>query len=208
MLQEILFYVFASLSILSGLCVITAKHPVRCVLFLVLTFVATSVTWLLMQVEFLALALIVVYVGAVLVLFLFVVMMIDVDETVEQKSSKKMWPIVALFGAAMIAMLAWLLGPKHFGLAVVPALAPLPVDYSSVRVLGDALYSNYLYAFEIAAMLLLAAMIAAISLTFRGRRQGTKSQDIAKQIKTKSHDRIKIVQVESKESSYKAKENS
>jgi len=179
----ILFYIFAAIVVWGALMVITSRNPVRAVLSLVMTFVGAAAIWMLMQVEFLSLVLIVVYVGAVMVLFLFVVMMIDVKTAVLEAKLVRYWPVAAIVGAGVIFMLVSMVSPVHYGLDKVAAPAPHLASYSNIKALGNVLFTRFLYPFEIAAMILLAAMVAAITLTFRGRRPGVKGMSPNKQIK-------------------------
>ena len=196
MAQEILFYIFAALTVAGALSVVFSRHPVRAVLSLVLTFICGSVIWLLLEVEFLALALVVVYVGAVMVLFLFVVMMIDVDIESHQKTYVSYWPISLFIAILLFGLLASVLNSHRFGLGNFPAPLPHSIGYSNIQDLGQVLFTQYLYPFEIAGALLLAAMMAAIALTFRGRKPGTKTQIIAEQVRVKASDRLKMVSME------------
>lgn len=189
MVISVLFTIFACIAILSGLMVITARHPVKAVLSLIVTFVATAGTWMLLQAEFLSLVLVVVYVGAVMVLFLFVVMMIDVDNAQDKMGFVKYWPFAGALGVLFFAMLINLIG--HF-----PLEAPTQtwdLTQSNVNQVGMNLFSNNLYPFEIAAVILLAAMIAAIALTFRGHNPSSKTQKIGEQLKARPKDRLKLV---------------
>jgi NADH-quinone oxidoreductase subunit J len=195
MATEVLFYIFASICVLSALMVISSKNPVRAVLSLVSAFVSAAALWMLLEAEFLSLVLVVVYVGAVMVLFLFVVMMLDVDVAELKASFVRYWPVAVVAGAGIIAILVWAVGPGHFGPNYFPAPAPHAGDYSNIQELGMSLFSNYLYPFEIAAAILLAAMIAAITLTFRGHRPGTKSQIPSKQVAVQAKDRLTIVKM-------------
>jgi len=192
---QVLFYLFASLCVISALMVITSRNPVRAVLSLVATFVSAACLWMLIEAEFLALALIVVYVGAVMVLFLFVVMMLDIDTAELKASFVRHWPVAAVMGTGVIAILIWAVGPGHFGLNYIPSPAPHATGYSNISELGMSLFSNYLYPFELAAVLLMAAMIAAITLTFRGHRSGTKAQIPSKQVAVQAKDRLHIVKM-------------
>lgn len=197
MTQLVLFYIFAAIVVWGALMVITSKHPVRAVLSLVMTFVGAAAVWMLMQVEFLSLVLIVVYVGAVMVLFLFVVMMINVNDDLLKAKMVRYWPIAGIVGLIVIGMLVVTVGPDHYGLAKVPVPAPHSATYSSIKTLGALLFTNYLFPFEIAAYVLLAAMVAAISLTFRGRRVGTKGLSGAQQIKASTRN-VRLVKVKAK----------
>ncbi len=199
MTMQVLFYVFALLALIAGSSVIMSRNPVHSVLSLVFCFVATAVLWLLLDAEFLAWVLIVVYVGAVMVLFLFVVMMLDIKVATRKASFVRYWPLAAICGLLVLWMLIKVMGPSTFGLTRVPVPAPSALGYSNIKHLGLALFTNYVYPFELAAVLLLAAMIAAITLTHRGRRGGAKAQKPADQIRVKAKDRITVVKVPSKQ---------
>jgi NADH-quinone oxidoreductase subunit J len=194
--QAVFFYLFAALTVMGALSVIFSRHPVRAVLSLVLTFICGSVLWLLLEVEFLALALVVVYVGAVMVLFLFVVMMIDVDVESRHKTFVSYWPLALLVAILFFVLLAGVLNAHRFGLTTFPAPAPHEAGYSNIQDLGMVLFTQYLYPFEIAGALLLAAMVAAIALTFRGRKPGTKTQIISEQIRVKASERLRMVNMD------------
>lgn len=180
-------------SCLSAVGVISARNPVKSVLFLVLSFVSTAGIWLLLQAEFLALVLVVVYVGAVMVLFLFVVMMIQTDRAESEKSWVRYWPLVLILSVLFLALLAAFLFSMKVG-APVPDFNP---DESSVLQIGLALYSQYLYPFELAAVILLVAMLAAIFLTFRPHPKNEKMQKIAEQVSVKPSDRLRLIELSS-----------
>lgn len=173
--------------------VITSRFPVRGVLFLVLAFFASAVLWMLIQAEFLALVLIFVYVGAVMTLFLFVVMMLNLDQAPRFKG----WVSYLPFGVILtVVLLAIMLYPFYRSMnfsSLDYHLVLHPADYSNVKVLGAVLYTHYVYPFELAAVLLLAAIIAAISLVLRGRKPNTKSQRIAEQIRVNPKDRLQLI---------------
>jgi NADH-quinone oxidoreductase subunit J len=190
---NLIFYIVSAILLVASVLVIVMRNPVHSVLFLVLAFVASAFLWMLLQAEFLALALIFVYVGAVMTLFLFVVMMINVDVAVLREGFVRYLP----FGIIAIALLAGLMlmviQPKHLPAAYT--LLPLyPANYSNVQSLGEILYTQYLYPFELAAVILLVAIIAAISLTFRGHR-GSKLQNISAQIAVKAKDRLRLIKM-------------
>ncbi len=189
MAQTILFVIFALLALLSGLMVVTARHPVKAVLSLVVTFVATAGTWMLLEAEFLSLVLVVVYVGAVMVLFLFVVMMLDVEKAEKKANLVAYWPFAITIAVLFFVMLVNLIG--HMNLAN-PA-PTLVFTVSNVLQIGLSLFTQYLYPFELAAVILLVAMVAAIALTFRGPRPGKKVQNMNAQIKVKASDRLRLV---------------
>ena len=180
--------------IFSALRVITAKNPVHAAMFLVLSFVTAAALWLLIYAEFLAITLVLVYVGAVMVLFLFVVMMLDINFDKLREGFWKHLPIAATVAMLMAGQMALLLWGKalnlHNGTPGAPAAAA-----SNTKELGRILYTDYLLPFELAAVVLLVAMIAAIALTFRGRKD-VKSQDIAAQVRVKSTDRLKIIKMD------------
>ncbi|MCA3001793.1 MAG: NADH-quinone oxidoreductase subunit J, partial [Rhodocyclaceae bacterium] len=186
--QTITFYLFSFVLIMSALGVITSRNPVYAALFLVLSFVTAAGLWMLLFAEFLALTLILVYVGAVMVLFLFVVMMLDINFDKLREGFRQNAFVAALVGIVMLAEMAILLGGKSLGL--VAAMPGAPAAASNTKELGRVLYTEYLLPFELAAVVLLIAMIAAIALTLRERR-GSKSQDIGAQVRVKSGDRLK-----------------
>ena len=191
--KTILFYVFSAVTVFAALRVITARNPVHAALFLVLAFFNVAALWMLLQAEFLALALIMVYVGAVMVLFLFVVMMLDINiERVRQGFWSNL-PLGALVGLLMAGEMAVVLSGRYFGLANLPP-QNLPENYSNTKELARLLYTDYAYPFEIASVILLVAIIAAVMLTLR-RRKDTKAMHAADQIAVKSKDRMRIVKM-------------
>ena len=190
--EQIIFYVFAALTLASALMVITAKNPIQAALSLVLTFFLSAGIWLLLEAEFLAISLILVYVGAVMVLFLFVVMMLDINIAQLRAGFIRYLPIGLLVAIILAVLLVMAVGPAHFGLAQFVEPARHAADYSNVRELGRVMYTVYVYPFEIAAIILLVAIIAAIALTHR-RRPETKRQDPIQQIAVKREDRMRVV---------------
>jgi len=184
--------------VLAGLRVITARNPVHAALFLVLAFFTASGVWMLLQAEFLAISLVLVYVGAVMVLFLFVVMMLDVNL---EKLKKGFWsylPLGALVGLLMMAEMGVVLGGQYMGVMD----APLPQGVAAVsntKELGRVIYTDYVYPFEIAAVILLVAIVAAIALTHRGLKK-TKYADPAKQVRVKASDRLRVLQMPAEKS--------
>jgi len=194
---EIVFYAFSTLMVVSATGVITSKNPVHSVLLLVLTFFSTAAIWMLLEAEFLAITLVLVYVGAVMVLFLFVVMMLDINITMIREGFLKnpiQLLIAILFGCVMLGLMAIVVGPENFGLAQIAEPARHAADYSNTKELGRILYTDYVYPFEIAAVILLVAIVAAIALTMR-RRPETKYQTPGKQIRVKKEDRLRIVKM-------------
>ncbi len=195
MLVEILFYVFAAVLIASGVRVITAKNPVHSALSLVLCFVTSAAIWLLIEAEFLAIVLVLVYVGAVMVLFLFVVMMLDINIEELRKGFTRFAGLGALTALVVVGEIVGVLWVKRLGVDATRPTIPLPEDYSNTTELGKLLYGKYVYPFELAALLLLVAIVAAIVLTMR-HRKGLKVQDINAQVATRREDRVRIVKVE------------
>ena len=194
--QAVVFYFLATVVVLASLRVITAKNPVHAALFLVLAFFSAGGIWMLLHAEFLAIALVMVYVGAVMVLFLFVVMMLDINLERIRQGFWSYLPIGALIGILMLAEMVVVLGSRYFGLEHVPQPAEFPAGYSNTKELGRLLYTDYVYPFELASIVLLVAMIAAVALTIR-KRKSVKTLDPAKQIAVKRGDRVRIVSMDS-----------
>jgi len=195
-IQHIIFFAAAIMLLVSGLMVIVSRNPVRGVLFLVLAFFACATLWMLMEAEFLSLVLIFVYVGAVMTLFLFVVMMLNIDVATLRSGTVRYLPFAVFVMVLLVAIMVLIIGPKHF---YVNQFAPPlhPADYSNVKSLGKVLYTDYVYPFEIAAVLLLVAIISAIALAFRGVGK-RKSQNIAKQVAVRAKDRLRIIDLDEK----------
>lgn len=200
---QIIFYFFSILLLFSAVMVITVRNPVHGVLFLVLAFFASSVLWMILQAEFLSLVLIFVYVGAVMTLFLFVVMMLNIDLIPLRQGFVRWLPLGVIVLVLLFGLMLLVIGPKHFGSSYA-TLPLLPADYSNVKDLGSVLYTQYLYPFEIAAVVLLVAIISAISLAFRGRRN-SKTQNVAAQIAAKPKDRMELVKMKAESVSWKEK---
>ncbi len=195
MLITILFWVFAAVLVAAALGVIVARNPVHSALLLVLAFFTSAAIWLLIQAEFLAIVLVLVYVGAVMVLFLFVVMMLDINlEEIRLGFTRFAW-LGWLVALAVIIEIVGVVAAVGFGLDVGAGVAPLPAGYSNTRDLGTLLYTDYIYPLELAAMLLLVAIVAAIALTMR-KRPGLKVQDISLQVSVNAADRVRMVKVE------------
>jgi NADH-quinone oxidoreductase subunit J len=189
MFESAVFYAFSAVLLLSGLRVITARNPVHGALFLVLAFFTAAALWLLLQAEFLALALVVVYVGAVMVLFLFVVMMLDINLERVREGFWRNLPLALVVGGVMVVEMVLILGRRVWDTA---DLKPLPAPYSNTRQLGRVLYTDYAYAFEIAAVILLVAIIAAIALTLR-RRKDSRGQNPSEQVRARREERVRLV---------------
>lgn len=193
------FYVFAAILVIAATMVITRKNPVHSALFLVLAFFTSAGIWLLAEAEFLAIVLVLVYVGAVMVLFLFVVMMLDIDIATMRAGFVKNLPLAILIAVAMLVEIFLVLGSGNFGLDQFAAPSPLPSDYNNTASLGSVLYTEYMYPFEIAAVILLVAIIAAIGLTMR-KRPETKYQDPSKQVRVKKgDDRISVLKMDAED---------
>ncbi len=195
MIVNIVFYVFAAVLVVAALGVITARNPVHCALFLVFAFFNSAVIWLLLEAEFLAITLLVVYVGAVMVLWLFVVMMLDVDVTALREGFTRYAPLGALIALIVIAQIGLVVYVRRLGLSADLVPVPKPEGYSNTAALGELLYTKYLYPFEVAAVILLVAIVAAITLTMR-RRAGQKLQDINRQVAVRASDRVRIVKMD------------
>ncbi len=194
-LTKVIFYVFSTLLIISGISVIVTRNPVKSALFLVVAFFASSVLWMLIDNEFLALVLVLVYVGAVMTLFLFVVMMLNVHQTITSEGFVRYLPWGVMVAALMVGLLIYAMGPEQFGLKNYQAVHHA-ADYSNVGALGMVLYTTYAYPFELAAVLLLIAIVAGISLAFRGGRPDAKRQVVVEQLTVAPSDRLKLVKME------------
>jgi NADH-quinone oxidoreductase subunit J len=192
---SVFFYAFAGLLVISALRVITARNPVHAALFLVLAFFCASGLWMLLKAEFLSLALILVYVGAVMVLFLFVVMMLDLDLEHLRRDFKKYLPVAFLMGAVIVLELSIVLIRSFIGTSspVQPMLEESTM--SNTKALGMLIFVDYVYAFEVAGVILLVAIIAAVALTLRNRKDA-KAQNVAEQINVKASDRMRIVKMD------------
>jgi NADH-quinone oxidoreductase subunit J len=185
------FYAFSAIVVFAALRVVTSRNPVHSALFLVLAFSSAAAIWLLLRAEFLAITLVLVYIGAVMVLFLFVVMMIDIDIARIRQGFWGNLPVAALVGVLIVLQLAAVLWNQFSGASVADA-PPLPPDYSNTKALGALIYTEYVYAFQVAAVILLVAMVAAIALTLR-RREGVKSQNVSEQVRVRAADRVRLV---------------
>jgi len=194
MFEAAVFYVFGAVMIVSALAVITARNPVHAALFLVLSFFTASAIWLLLRAEFLAITLVLVYVGAVMVLFLFVVMMLDINLEKLREGFWQYLPLGALVGILMAFEMGAVLYGRWFGLVAPPRAQP--ANYSNTKELGRLIYTDYVLAFEIAAVVLLVAIVAAIALTLR-RRKDSKAQDPSKQVQARREDRVRLVSMPS-----------
>lgn len=195
--EQFIFYLLAGISVFSGLMVISVKNPVKAALWLVLTFIATAGVWLTAQAEFLGLVLILVYVGAVMVLFLFVVMMLDINLAQLKEGFTRYLPLGVLAAVAIFALMYLVLGPERFGLEQFAAPQLAGGEYSNTKSIAVPLYTTHVYAFILAAVLLLVGIVAAITLTLRRRPpKDVLYQDIDKQVKVQASDRFKMVKMD------------
>lgn len=193
--QDLVFYTLSAILLFAGLRVITTRNPVYAALHLVLAFFTAAGIWLLLEAEFLAIVLVLVYVGAVMVLFLFVVMMLDINLDRLREGFWSALPVALPVGGLMAVEMVMIVGVRNFGVDKVAAPAPHPAAYSNTAELGRVLYTDYLLAFELASVVLLVAIVAAIALTLRDRKD-SKSMDPAKQVLVKKADRIRIVKMQ------------
>jgi len=197
--QTFVFYFLAAILLFVGVRVITARNPVHAALFLVLAFFTAAGLWMLLEAEFLAITLVLVYVGAVMVLFLFVVMMLDINLAKLREGFWDYLPLAAIVTVLMMVEMVVVLGGKYFGLTQMPNPPARAADYSNTKELGRLLYTEYVYPFELASVILLVAIIAAIALTLR-RRKNTRHQDPAKQVRVKRKDRVRLVSMPAEKS--------
>jgi len=193
--HAILFYSFATILIVASLGVIFARNPVHAVMFLVLAFFESAMLWLLIEAEFLAIVLVLVYVGAVMVLFLFVVMMLDINVERSEGGYTRYLPLGLVIAGLMIVELMQIIWWRSSADIASGGFVAMPDGYSNTEALGAVLYTEHVYAFEIAAVILLLAIVAAITLTMR-KRPGVKQQDIAAQVAVKASDRIRLVKMD------------
>lgn len=191
---HIIFYIFAIVAIISAAYVIAARNPVRSVLSLVVTFFAMAGIWMLLDAEFLSLILILVYVGAVMTLFLFVVMMLNIDVEYRDSGYVHYLPVGILIVLLITGLIIIALGPEYFGIHKIPIPPPEPADYSNIKMLGTLLYTEYAYPFEIGGVILLAAIIAAITLAHRGPVK-RKVQNVGEQLRANPKDRVRLVKM-------------
>lgn len=193
-LTQIIFYIFAGLTVFAALMVITQNNPVRGVLFLVFAFFTSAVLWMLLDAEFLSLILILVYVGAVMTLFLFVVMMLNVDIEMHYKRKLRLLPLGLFIFAGFVAFFVLSIPKEWFHAAVqVSSQATIVSGKTNTELLGMALFTEYVYVFEIAGAILLTAIIAAITLVHHAANKPKRTQDIVKQIMTRREDRVTLV---------------
>lgn len=193
---QIVFYLFALIAVGSATMVVTSRNPVRSVLSLVVTFFGMAGLWMLLHAEFLSLILILVYVGAVMTLFLFVVMMLNIDKEDKRSGFVKFAPVGIIIVLMLAALMIITVGPEYFGITQMPLPAAQGVNYSNIQALGDILYTDYAYPFEIAGVILLTAIIAAITLAYR-RPHRRKIQQISTQVDAKPENYVRLVNMPS-----------
>ncbi|TFW21237.1 NADH-quinone oxidoreductase subunit J [Massilia arenosa] len=193
--QTVLFYVFAAVMVLASLRVVTARNPVHAALFLVLAFFNAAGIWMLLKAEFLAIVLVLVYVGAVMVLFLFVVMMLDINLDKLREGFWSYLPVASVVGAVIVLEMAAVLWKSFLSFDGAAANAANAVNIGGTKELGRLIYTQYIYGFEVAAVILLVAIIAAVALTMR-KRKDTKFIDPADAVKVKARDRVRIVKMD------------
>ena len=195
--EQLVFYVFAGISTLAGLMMITVRNPVKAALWLVLAFVSAAGVWLMAEAEFLGLVLILVYVGAVMVLFLFVVMMLDINLAEMKEGFARHLPIGIAVAAVVFIFIYMVVGPNHFGLEQTGAPVTHGADYSNTKEIAVPLYTQHAYAFVLAAVLLLVGIVAAIALTLRRRApREVLYQDIDAQVRVRAEDRLTMVKMQ------------
>lgn len=192
--QTVLFYVFSTVMVLSALRVITARNPVHAVLFLVLCFFNAAGLWMLLHAEFLSIMLVMVYVGAVMVLFLFVVMMLDINIERLRQGFWSYLPLGAFVGLIMAGEMGLVLAGRYFGIDAIPAPATPDAGFSNTKELGRLLFTDYVYPFELASVILLVAIIAAVVLTIRNRKDN-KAMNPRLQVRVKAADRFRVVKM-------------
>ncbi|CAM2143124.1 NADH-quinone oxidoreductase subunit J [Pararobbsia alpina] len=190
----VLFYIFAAILVISALRVITAPNPVQSALFLVLSFFNAAAIWMLLKAEFLAILLVLVYVGAVMVLFLFVVMMLDINIDVLRRDFKRFVPVASIIGAIMVIEAALILWHGYAGVAAPVQAAAAASDWSNTRIIGKLIYTDYIFAFEVAGLVLLVAIIAALALTLKHGKD-SKRQVIGDQLRVRASDRVRVVKM-------------
>ena len=193
--KTFIFYFLAVIMVFAALRVITARNPVQAALFLVVAFFNAAGIWLLLNAEFLAMTLVLVYVGAVMVLFLFVVMMLDINLERIRQGFWSYLPVGALIGILLLVEMVMVLGGSYFGLEAMPVPPAASQGYSNTRELGRVLYTDYVYAFELASLVLLVAMVSAVTLTLR-KRKGIKYMPPAEQVAVRREDRVELIKMQ------------
>ena len=197
---EIIFFIFSTVLIATAAMVVASRNPIHSVLFLVLSFFASAVLWIIMQEEFLSLVLIFVYVGSVMTLFLFVVMMLNIDLFNSQKKFVRFSPFILVTMVLFVSMMINIISPRHYFQLAFAHLPQTKPDFSNVKAIGSLLYIDYFYPFEIAAVILLVAIISAITIAFHGRKPNTKYQRIREQLAAKKKNRLRVIKMKTENS--------
>ena len=195
MIELTIFYFFAAMLVISAVMVITVRNPVHAALFLILSFFSSAAIWMLMEAEFLAIALVLVYVGAVMVLFLFVIMMLDINLAPLREGFTRYLPVGIFVALLMAVSMGLIVKSDYFNTTATYSSTSHGADYSNTTELGRALFTDYLYPFEIAGAILLVAIIAAIALTMR-KRKGVKTPRPEEQIAVKRNEHVRLVKME------------
>ena len=196
-MTQIIFYIFGAMLLLSATVVVVIKNPIHAALFLVLSFFSSAAVWLLLNAEFLAIALVLVYVGAVMVLFLFVVMMLDINLATLREGFARYFPLGIIIALLMVIAMGMVVGSDYFSSDTYKQMS-ISATQSNTKLLGLAIYTDYLYQFEIAGAILLVAIIAAISLSM-SKLKITKSTHADEQVLAKKEDRLRVVKMKSEE---------
>jgi NADH-quinone oxidoreductase subunit J len=196
-MTQIIFYIFGAMLLLSATMVVVIKNPIHAALFLVLSFFSSAAVWLLLNAEFLAIALVLVYVGAVMVLFLFVVMMLDINLATLREGFARYFPLGIIIALLMVIAMGMVVGSDYFSSDTYKQMS-ISATQSNTKLLGLAIYTDYLYQFEIAGAILLVAIIAAISLSM-SKLKITKSTHADEQVLAKKEDRLRVVKMKSEE---------
>lgn len=191
--EQIIFYLFAAILVFAALCVVTVRNPVHAALFLVLAFFTSAAIWIMLEAEFLGIVLVLVYVGAVMVLFLFVVMMLNINIEPLRAGFMRYLPLGLMVAVVILIEMSVVIN-MNFGLEQMPVPARQDATYGNTEAIGRVLYTDYLYSFEIAAVILLVAIVAAIMLTMQKRKQ-TRFQNPSEQVKVRKQDRLRIVKM-------------
>lgn len=194
MIEQLVFYLFGGVLLLSAVMVITVRNPVHAALFLILSFFSSAAVWLLLYAEFLAIVLVLVYVGAVMVLFLFVVMMLDINLVTVREGFARYLPVGIIIAVLMVTAMGLVVGSNYFATDTYMTIKQAAADHSNTRELGLTLYRDYLYQFEIAGAILLVAIVAAISLGL-SKLKVTKSKHPGEQVRVKKQDRLRIIKM-------------
>lgn len=203
-IEPALFYIFSGILVFAALMVIVVRNTVHAALFLVLAFFSSAAVWLLLEAEFLAIVLVLVYIGAVMVLFMFVIMMLDVNFAAMREGFTRYLPIGGLVAVLILLEMALVVGPEQFGFDRYDAPVRRGADYSNTEELGELLYTVYVYPFEIAGAILLVAIVAAIALTMR-RRPQTRYQNVGEQVRVRRADRVRMISMPAEQRNTPAK---